>query len=274
MKKEDTMKKNILQAIRALFLILAALLFLSACGGGGGGDNNTIAPIPATFTKKATLTLAQDTPAPTAPAAVNVISGTMTVTLNTPANTITGTLTLTGDIARVTAADIDDGDVGTTDPPVIIPLQNNGSGTWVVPAGTTLTAAQALRFEAGGYYVNAHTTLNAGGEIRGQFISFADNIQTIFTANCAVSGCHVSGGTAPMSLTADAAYKNLINQGVIVGEVGGAVRVIPNDSANSVLFLKVSGTAAGPQMPLGRPPLPVFEQNLIKVWIDMGAENN
>lgn len=255
---------------RDLFLILVPLLFFSACGGGGGDDNATTPPTPATFIKKATLTLAQDVPAPTAPAAANVINGTMTVTLDTPANTITGTLTITGDSARVTAAHIHDGDVGAAGP-TIIPLQNNGNGVWAVPAGSTLPAAQVLRFEAGGYYVNADTALNAGGEIRGQLISFADNIQTIFTASCAVSGCHVNGGTAPMSLAAGEAFANLINQGVLVG---GGVRVIPNDSANSVLFMKVSGTTAGPQMPIGKPPLPPFEQDLIKVWIDMGAENN
>ena len=86
----------------------------------------------------------------------------MTVTLNTPANTITGTLTMTGDIARVTAVHIHDGDVGVAGP-IVITLQNNGNGVWAVPAGATLTDAQASRFEAGGYYVNAHTALNAGG---------------------------------------------------------------------------------------------------------------
>jgi CHRD domain len=255
---------------RLAFLILAPLLFLSACSGGGGDNNAVTPPTPATFIKKATLTLAQDVPAPTAPAAANVINGTMTVTLNTPANTISGTLTITGDIARVTAAHIHDGDVGVAGT-VIIPLQNNGNGVWAVPAGTKLTDNQAARFEAGGYYGNAHTALNADGEIRGQLISFADNIQTIFTANCAVSFCHVDGGGAPMALAAGEAFKNLVNNGALV-EPG--VRVIPNDSANSVLFSKVSGTTAGPQMPIGASPLPVSEQGLIKVWIDMGAENN
>lgn len=264
--------------VRDWLLVLAPLLFFSACGGGGGGDNNAVTPptpTPATFTKKATLTLTQDVPAPTAPAAANVINGAMTVTLDTPANTITGTLTITGDTARVTAAHIHDGDVGAAGS-IVIALQNNGNGVWAVPAGSTLTADQALRFEAGGYYVNAHTASNPGGEIRGQLISFADNIQTIFTASCAISNCHVNGGLAPMSLAAGDAYKNLINQGVVVGLGAGAggVRVIPNDSANSVLFMKVSGTTAGPQMPIIGGPLPASEQGLIKVWIDMGAENN
>ena len=43
-----------------------------------------------------------------------------------------------------------------------------GSGTWGVPAGTVLTEAQAAAFGAGGLYLNAHSTANPGGEIRGQ----------------------------------------------------------------------------------------------------------
>lgn len=270
------MKSSTMLRGRYLFFILLPLLFFNACGGGGGGNNaTTTPPAPATFTKKATLTLVQDVPTPTAPAAANVINGTMIVTLNTPTNTITGTLTLTGDTGRVTAAHIHDGDVGAAGP-VIITLQNNGNGVWVVPDGSTLTDAQASRFEAGGYYVNAHTDLNKAGEIRGQLISFADNIQTIFTASCAISGCHVAGGGAPMSLAAGEAYGNLVNQGVVVGLGAGAggIRVIPGDSAKSVLFMKVSGTTAGPQMPIIGGPLSADKQGLIKVWIDMGAENN
>ena len=250
-----------------LFLILIPLLFLAACG--GGGSSAPAAPVvPPVFTKNATLSLALDVPAPTAPAAANVISGTMTATLDTATNTITGTLTVTGDVGRVTAAHIHDGDVGVAGP-VIIPLQNSGNGVWVVPTGSTLTAAQALRFEAGGYYVNAHTALNPGGEIRGQLISFAADIQAIFTASCTF--CHVAGGSAPMSLAAGSAIGDLVSQPAVTTT---GTRVIPGDSANSVLFKKVSGTTAGPQMPLGGAPLPAFSQGLIKVWIDMGAANN
>src|SRR5689334_2349083 len=127
------MKRSTMLRGRDLSLILVPLLFLGACGGGGGDNTATTPPTPATFTKEATLTLAQDVPAPTAPAAANVVNGTMTVTVNTPANTITGTLTITGDTARVTAAHIHDGDVGAAGN-VIITLQNNGNGVWVVPA--------------------------------------------------------------------------------------------------------------------------------------------
>lgn len=192
----------------------------------------------------------------------------MTVTL-TSGNAVSGILTLTGDFGRVTAAHIHDGNIGAAGAPVIT-LTANGN-VFSIPAGTVLTAEKAARFKAGGYYVNVHTLLNEAGEVRGQLLGFADNIQPIFTANCAVSTCHVtpSSSGAPMSLAAGASYGNLVNQPASVG-----TRVIPDNSADSVLVKRITGTTAGQQMPPGRPLLPANAQNLIKVWIDMGAKNN
>lgn len=249
-----------------------AVFFLAACGGGGGGDGGGTNE-PATITKEATLTFGQEVPPATAPAAANAIGGTMTVTLTTATNAISGTLTLSGDTARITAAHIHDGDVGIAPASnVVIPLSGTGT-TLAIPAGTVLTAAQAARFKAGGYYVNAHTALNGPGEIRGQLIAFADNIQPIFTANCAVSACHVAGTSAPMSLAAGASVANLVNKAA-TASVAGGTRVIPGNFTDSVLYKRITGTTAGPQMPSGRPLLPDTERNLIKVWIDMGAKDN
>jgi len=255
-----------------LVVTCTAVLFLAACGGGGDGDGATE---PATITKEATLTLAQEVPAATAPTppATNTIGGTMTVTLTTATNAVSGTLTLTGDYTRVTAAHIHDGIIGVAGP-VVIGLNNNGNGSWSLPTTASFTAAQAELFKAGSYYINAHTGdigtvvgLNPAGEIRGQLLGFADNIQPIFTANCAVSTCHVtpSSSGAPMSLAAGASYGNLVN-------VGG--RVIPGDSAGSVLVTRIGGTTIGRMPPAPASLLPANAQNLIKVWIDMGAKNN
>ena len=52
--------------------------------------------------------------------------------------------------------------------PVIIGLTLTEAGSVVVPAGTTLTAAQYTALLAGELYMNVHTAAFPGGEIRGQ----------------------------------------------------------------------------------------------------------
>jgi hypothetical protein len=250
-----------------LLVSCTVVLFLAACGGGGGDGDNGGGGI--AVTKEATLTLGQEVPAPnviTPP--VPEIGGTMTVALAAN-NAVSGTLTLTGATARVTSAHIHDADIGAPGG-IVVGLVDGGNGSWSLPATASFDAAQAARFRAGGYYVNAHTDQNPAGEIRGQLIGFADNIQPIFTASCATSTCHVTGSStgAPMSLVAGASYDNLVT--------GAAnTRVIPGSSSTSILYNRITGTTAGPQMPpLPATLLPANEQNLIKVWIDMGAKNN
>jgi hypothetical protein len=254
-----------------LLVSCTVVLFLAACGGGGDGDGGNGGGT--TIIKEATLTIGQEVPAaivPTPPA-TNPITGTMTVTLAAN-NAVSGILTLGGDFARVTAAHIHDGKVGIAGP-VVIGLVDGGNGSWSVPAAASFTAAQAALFTAGDYHVNVPTALNAPGEIRGQLIGFADNIQPIFTTSCATSTCHVAGSStgAPMSLVAGVSWGNLVGQ---LASSGG-IRVIAGDAANSVLVARISGTTLGTRMPpLPATLLPANEQNLIKVWIDMGAKDN
>lgn len=51
---------------------------------------------------------------------------------------------------------------------VIIPLKGAGDGKWTVPDGAKLTEAQYQAFKAGELYVNVHSAMAPGGEIRGQ----------------------------------------------------------------------------------------------------------
>ena len=91
--------------------------------------------------------------------------GTGTLSLGSPSRSISGSITLDG--LTATAAHIHEGNTGSNGP-VIVPLTQTAPGTWSVPAGTTLTEAQASAFAAGGLYYNAHSTANPGGEVRGQ----------------------------------------------------------------------------------------------------------
>jgi hypothetical protein len=50
---------------------------------------------------------------------------------------------------------------------VIVPLTKNGD-TYSAPDGAKLTEAQLSAFKAGNTYVNVHSAMHKGGEIRAQ----------------------------------------------------------------------------------------------------------
>lgn len=102
-------------------------------------------------------------------------------------------------------------------------------------------------------------------------ISFQSQVQPIFTKNCAVPGCHVTGGIAPMSLQAGTAYGDIVNQPSI--EQPPYVIVKPFDADSSYLYLKITGRA-GTRMPLNKAPLDSSDIATIKTWINQGAKNN
>ncbi|MBI4650020.1 hypothetical protein HY745_01760 [Candidatus Desantisbacteria bacterium] len=101
-------------------------------------------------------------------------------------------------------------------------------------------------------------------------ISFSKDVQTIFNNNCI--GCHSQGSLASFfRLTSEVSYSNLVN---VQAEKSSGIRVIPFNSSNSILILRISGNSVGAQMPKGGSPLNSQNQNLIKKWIDEGAKNN
>jgi hypothetical protein len=101
-------------------------------------------------------------------------------------------------------------------------------------------------------------------------------IQTsIFDTNCALSGCHA--GATPqmgMNLSAGLAFSNIVN--VPSMENGALNRVTPGDADNSYLYQKITGAAGitGSRMPLGRAALSQAQLDLVRDWIEAGAENN
>jgi len=130
-----------------------------------------------------------------------------------------------------------------------------GSSTFTVgvtdSAATAATATKAL-------------TLNINAAAPAT-VSFATQVQPIFTANC-TSACHSPGGIAAfMNLSAGNAYASLVQS--------TPPRVVAGSSSTSVLYGRISGSIV-PQMPLGRPALSAADQTLIKDWIDQGAANN
>jgi hypothetical protein len=92
-------------------------------------------------------------------------------------------------------------------------------------------------------------------------MSFASDIQPIFTASCALSGCHVAGAKVP-NLSAGIAYQALKDGGYI----------IPTDPDNSQLMMWLTGKKS-PGMPLGNSPNEEINSK-VYAWIYQGALNN
>jgi hypothetical protein len=110
----------------------------------------------------------------------------------------------------------------------------------------------------------------------GPTVSFASQVQPIFTASCSANGCH-SGGAKPaagLSLVAGAAYGALVN--VAASSCTGKVRVSPSSVPNSYLMNKLTnaGICNGTQMPKTGQSLSAAELNAISGWICAGAPKN
>ena len=104
-------------------------------------------------------------------------------------------------------------------------------------------------------------------------VSFSSDIQPIFTASCAISGCHdASTGSAGLVLTEGKAYTQLVD--VTSTQDASKKRVTPGDTTNSYLVMKLEGRGTvGSEMPPGG-TLSAEEIQRIKDWIDNGAEDN
>jgi hypothetical protein len=133
------------------------------------------------FTLTATLTGAGETPAP----GINTGAfGSATVVVDLTARTVTYTVNVFNLPSGVTASHIHAGAVGTAGPVVVsfapqANASNDFSFTGVVPdTAFALNPNLGIRsaddmFQAilgGNSYVNVHSTVNPGGEIRGQLI--------------------------------------------------------------------------------------------------------
>ncbi len=146
------------QVYKAFLLVAAALStssLLTACS-----NSSDYTPPPSVAI--VTLVGAEENPP-----VLTAASGSASFSLDTISRKITGTLNTAGFPA--TAAHIHLGEPGVNGG-IIVPLTQSppGGSTWIVPDGSTLTLDQMTAFNAGGLYVNAHSDLNPGGQIRGQ----------------------------------------------------------------------------------------------------------
>ena len=113
----------------------------------------------------------------------------------------------------------------------------------------------------------------------GDEVTLSD-VQPIFTGNCALPGCHVGSSPAEgMSLGAGQTFSNVVN--VQARQLSTMNRVTPNQPDDSYLVHKVQGThldvgvgGSGSRMPLNRSPLSQGDIDLIRAWIQAGAQSN
>ena len=107
-------------------------------------------------------------------------------------------------------------------------------------------------------------------------VSYSDDIQPIWDANCQSRGCHPGGG-APFSLDRFVSWSNLWFTPVTNMSCGAIYRVQPGSPDSSLAYTMVSGRTSCSRMPLSLDPgdsLDIIDQEKIKTWILQGAENN
>ena len=171
------------------------------------------------------------------------------------------------------------------------PVAKSDPGTLTVPVSGLISNTQ--------YYFVVRAVDEAGNIDQNMnelglttLVSFENDMQPIFTANCALSGCHVPGNPPQGQILSDGfAYNSIVDQ--LAGESGqGGIEPLKRiDSTNtdptkSYLYRKVtgSGTITGNTMPppcgqpgdtsCGRRPLTNPEKETLRLWIVQGAKNN
>ena len=112
-------------------------------------------------------------------------------------------------------------------------------------------------------------------------VSLQQDVQPIFTASCAVSGCHDAGSASAGMVLEEGRLFDPVEGivGVPSQEAPAVVRVKSGSSAESYLIHKLQGTqdtvgGAGDRMPLGGEQLSDPTLQVIRDWIDQGALDN
>jgi len=135
---------------------------------------------------------------------------------------------------------------------------------------------KALR--SGGMFFFIPLLIGCGGgeEVIPSASRLSTDVQPIFTARCALSGCHDSATRrAGLDLSEGNAYTNLVN--VNSSQNASWKRVVPGSPQESLLYLKVSQDSppvGGRMPPPPRSALTAEQQDKIRDWILQGAQNN
>ena len=218
-----------IRLIRPLKWSLTGALALALAACGGSDDINTSTAL------RASMSGDQENP-PTVSGAL----GTGTLSLELPSRNVSGSITLDGMTA--TAAHVHTGDSGVNGP-IIITLAETAPGTWTVPAGSSLTEAQASAFGAGGLYFNAHNAAFPTGEIRGQIGRDVFAAQ-LTSAQEVPANASTATGTGCLSL--DPVTRRFSARITLTGIAATMAHIHPGAvGANGAFIFPLSETAAG-----------------------------
>jgi hypothetical protein len=172
---------------------------------------------------------------------------------------------------------VDTDTAGATVSRIIFESQKSVTAALEVGGGVAAGTQVGLRVRnADGQIVERSGAIEVVGGTGGvDPVSFASEVQPIFTNNCATSGCHTAAASASsLVLAAGSAFGNIVN--VPSAQQSSLRRVLPGDADNSYLVRKIRGDAGinGRRMPLNRTPLTDAQIATIVNWINQGAANN
>jgi len=121
---------------------------------------------------------------------------------------------------------------------------------------------------------NSATSDPVSVTINAPVVEFANDVQPIFTNNCAVSGCHAGASPAQgMNLSAGSSHDAIVD--VAANESQTLDRIEPGSPDESYLYLKINPSPpSGSRMPLGADPLTDEQIATVNFWIEQGAEDN
>lgn len=101
--------------------------------------------------------------------------------------------------------------------------------------------------------------------------TFSQVQNQIFNASCVMH--HGDPASAGLDLRSPQSYNNLVN---VISAASGIALVVPGNADGSYLVHKLEGRAgiAGGRMPLFQTPLSDDQIQLVRDWIQAGAQNN
>ncbi len=196
-----------------------------------------------------------------------------------PSQTATVTWKATDDDSPSVPCDVS-AVVGTSTIPIASAVMTTGGAMTSTPWAIAGAAAGTYRVRVACTDKNGLTGIGLGPTFQvsapPQNVSFATQLQPLFTANCTSNACHDAMIPAEgLNLTASASYAALVNKQS--GQCPSSKFVEPGAPERSYLVMKLTASGAcfiGTRMPKALPALSTDKIQLVRDWIFNGAPNN